>query len=160
MQLLVCKMGLVVGFFLLLIGSVFKLDESSIEEIDKLRERFQCGVKVVNKVFSIIFKGNLSNGNSGFNSNKVVKENDKEKGKEKEKEKKEKILVIILEVRVFGKDGKEKLKEEWLNKDEKVREIKERMLKFDKEKEKFKKEEKVKDEKFKIIVFNVELKLI
>ncbi|ELW68126.1 THO complex subunit 2 [Tupaia chinensis] len=140
------------------IGSTSKSDERSIEETDKARERYQCGVKVVNKVSSAIQKGNSSNGNSGSNS-RAVKENDKEKGKEKEKEKKEKTPTAAAEARVIGKDGKEKPKEERSNKDEKARETKERTPKSDKEKEKVKKEEKAKDEKFKITVLNVESKL-
>ncbi|XP_057353480.1 THO complex subunit 2-like [Manis pentadactyla] len=141
-----------------LTGSASKSDESSNDETDKSRERSQCGVKAVNKASSATPKGNSSNGNSGSNSSKAVKENGKEKGKEKEKEKKEKTPATTPEARVLGKDGKGKPKEEWPNKDEKAREMKERTPKSDKEKEKFKKEEKAKDEKFKTTIPNVESK--
>ncbi|XP_060039215.1 THO complex subunit 2 isoform X2 [Erinaceus europaeus] len=140
------------------IGSASKSDESSTEETDKSRERSQCGMKAVNKVSSATPKGNSSNGNSSSNS-KIIKENEKEKAKEKEKEKKEKTPATAPEARILGKDGKEKPKEEWPNKDEKARETKERTPKSDKEKEKFKKEEKVKEEKFKTTNPNAESKL-
>ncbi|XP_016044124.1 THO complex subunit 2 isoform X5 [Erinaceus europaeus] len=141
------------------IGSASKSDESSTEETDKSRERSQCGMKAVNKVSSATPKGNSSNGNSSSNSSKIIKENEKEKAKEKEKEKKEKTPATAPEARILGKDGKEKPKEEWPNKDEKARETKERTPKSDKEKEKFKKEEKVKEEKFKTTNPNAESKL-
>ncbi|XP_066227917.1 THO complex subunit 2-like [Saccopteryx leptura] len=137
-------------------GGTSKSNESSAEENDKSRERSQCCVKVVNKAPVAAPKGNSSNGSNGTHSSKTVKENDKEKWKEKEK--KEKTPVTTPDAKVLGKDGKEKLKEEQPNKDEKAREIKERISKSNKEKEKFKKEEKVKDEKFKTTVPNVESK--
>uniref|UniRef100_G1QCE7 THO complex subunit 2 n=1 Tax=Myotis lucifugus TaxID=59463 RepID=G1QCE7_MYOLU len=121
------------------IGSASKSHESSAEENDKSMERSQCGVKAVNKASSATLKGNSSNGNSGFNSSNIIKENDKEKGKEKEKREK------TPEARVLSKDGKEKPKEERPKKDEKARETKERTPKTNKEKEKFKKEEKAKE---------------
>uniref|UniRef100_G1QFK8 THO complex subunit 2 n=1 Tax=Myotis lucifugus TaxID=59463 RepID=G1QFK8_MYOLU len=139
------------------IGSASNSHESSAEENDKSRERSQCGVKAVNKASSATLKGNSNNGNSGFNSSKIIKENDKEKGKEKEK--REKTPATTPEARVLSKDGKEKPKEERPNKDEKARETKERTPKTNKEKEKFKKEEKAKDEKFKTTVPNTESKL-
>ena len=80
------------------------------------------------------------------------------KKEKRQKKRKKKRLQLLLEARVLGKDGKENTKEEWPNKDEKVRETKERISKSDKEKEKFKKEEKAKDEKFKTTVLNVESK--
>ncbi|XDB66718.1 hypothetical protein ABFV05_020334 [Capra hircus] len=115
------------------IGSVSNLDKSSTEDIDKSRERSQCGVKAVDKASSFTPKGNSSNGNSGSNSSKTRK----------------KTSATTPEASVLDKDGKEKPKEERPNKDEKARETKERTPKSYKEKEKFKKEEKAKDEKFK-----------
>uniref|UniRef100_G1QCD4 THO complex subunit 2 n=1 Tax=Myotis lucifugus TaxID=59463 RepID=G1QCD4_MYOLU len=129
------------------IGSASKSHESSAEENDKSVERSEGGVKAVHKASSATLKGNSSNGNSGFNSSNIIKENDKEKGKEKEKREK------TLEARVLGKDGKEKPKEERPEKDERARETKERTPKTNKEKE------KARGEKFKTTVPNIESKL-
>uniref|UniRef100_A0A6I8PJE7 THO complex subunit 2 n=1 Tax=Ornithorhynchus anatinus TaxID=9258 RepID=A0A6I8PJE7_ORNAN len=136
-----------------------KLEESTAEETDKLKEKSQGAIKVVNKAASATPKVTTSNGNSASNS-KVIKENDKEKsGKEKEKEKKEKTPAGTPEAKALGKDGKEKPKEERANKDEKARDTKEKTPKSDKEKEKIKKDEKSsKDEKSKTIAANPESK--
>ncbi|XP_038604398.1 THO complex subunit 2 isoform X3 [Tachyglossus aculeatus] len=136
-----------------------KLEESTAEETDKLKEKSQGAIKVVNKAASATPKVTTSNGNSASNS-KVIKENDKEKsGKEKEKEKKEKTPAGTPEAKALGKDGKEKPKEERANKDEKARDTKEKTPKSDKEKEKIKKDEKSsKDEKSKTIPANPESK--
>ncbi|KAL7979484.1 hypothetical protein Chor_004642 [Crotalus horridus] len=134
-----------------------KLEESTAEETDKLKEKSQGAVKVVNKAANATPKVIASNGNSS----KLVKEKeDKEKcGKEKEKEKKEKIPAGTPEAKLLGKDGKDKPKEERANKEEKAREAKEKTPKTDKEKEKIKREEKSsKEEKSKIIVSNTESK--
>ncbi|XP_015682264.1 THO complex subunit 2 [Protobothrops mucrosquamatus] len=134
-----------------------KLEEGTAEETDKLKEKSQGAVKVVNKAANATPKVIASNGNSS----KLVKEKeDKEKcGKEKEKEKKEKIPAGTPEAKLLGKDGKDKPKEERANKEEKAREAKEKTPKTDKEKEKIKREEKSsKEEKSKIIVSNTESK--
>uniref|UniRef100_A0A8C3HLA7 THO complex subunit 2 n=1 Tax=Chrysemys picta bellii TaxID=8478 RepID=A0A8C3HLA7_CHRPI len=119
-----------------------KLEESTAEETDKLKEKTQGAVKVINKAANATPKVTTSNGNSASNS-KIIKEKD-------DKEKKAKAL---------GKDGKDKPKEERANKDDKSRETKEKTPKSDKEKEKAKKEEKTpKDEKSKTVVTNAESK--
>ncbi|KAG8144557.1 hypothetical protein E2320_013047 [Naja naja] len=125
---------------------------------DKLKEKTQGAVKVVNKAANATPKVIASNGNTS----KLVKEKeDKEKcGKEKEKEKKDKIPAGTPEAKLLGKDGKDKPKEERANKEEKAREAKEKALKVDKDKEKIKREEKPssKEEKAKIVVTNAESK--
>uniref|UniRef100_A0A7N4PDE3 THO complex subunit 2 n=1 Tax=Sarcophilus harrisii TaxID=9305 RepID=A0A7N4PDE3_SARHA len=136
-----------------------KLEESTTEETDKVKEKSQGAVKIASKAASTTPKATTSNGNSASNS-KVTKESEKEKsGKEKEREKKEKTPAATPEAKALGKDGKEKPKEERANKDDKSKEIKEKTPKSDKEKEKFKKDEKSsKDEKFKTVVINTESK--
>ncbi|XP_068930131.1 THO complex subunit 2 isoform X5 [Petaurus breviceps papuanus] len=136
-----------------------KLEESTTEETDKVKEKSQGAVKVANKAANATPKATTSNGNNASNS-KVTKENDKEKsGKEKDRDKKEKTPAATPEAKALGKDGKEKPKEERANKDDKAKEIKEKTPKCDKEKEKFKKDEKSsKDEKFKTLVTNPESK--
>ncbi|OXB75785.1 UNVERIFIED_CONTAM: hypothetical protein H355_012294 [Colinus virginianus] len=139
-----------------------KLEESAAEETDKLKEKSQGTVKVINKTVNAAPKVTTSNGNSASNS-KIIKEKDeKEKsGKEKDKEKKEKIPATTPEAKALGKDGKDKPKEERANKDDKPREIKEKTPKSDKEKEKAKKEEKAsKEEKSKTIVTTIEAKSV
>uniref|UniRef100_A0A2D4ELW0 Uncharacterized protein n=1 Tax=Micrurus corallinus TaxID=54390 RepID=A0A2D4ELW0_MICCO len=137
-----------------------KLEESTAEETDKLKEKSQGAVKVVNKATNAMPKVIASNGN---NSKLVKEKEDKEKcGKEKEKEKKDKIPAGTPEAKLLGKDGKDKPKEERANKEEKAREAKEKTPKVDKEKEKIKREEKPssKEEKSKIIVTNAESKSV
>ncbi|XP_051824577.1 THO complex subunit 2 isoform X3 [Antechinus flavipes] len=136
-----------------------KLEESTTEETDKVKEKSQGAVKIASKAASTTPKATTSNGNSASNS-KVTKESEKEKsGKEKDREKKEKTPAATPEAKALGKDGKEKPKEERANKDDKSKEIKEKTPKSDKEKEKFKKDEKSsKDEKFKTVVTNTESK--
>uniref|UniRef100_A0A8C5SMC2 THO complex subunit 2 n=1 Tax=Laticauda laticaudata TaxID=8630 RepID=A0A8C5SMC2_LATLA len=135
-----------------------KLEESTTEETDKLKEKSQGAVKVINKAINATPKVIASNGNTS----KLVKDKeDKEKcGKEKEKEKKDKIPAGTPEAKLLGKDGKDKPKEERANKEEKAREAKEKTPKVDKEKEKIKREEKPssKEEKSKNIVTNAESK--
>nr|XP_008117893.1 PREDICTED: THO complex subunit 2 isoform X2 [Anolis carolinensis] len=137
-----------------------KLEESTAEETDKLKEKSQGAVKVINKAANTTPKVTTSNGNSSSNSKVVKEKEDKEKcGKEKEKEKKEKVPTATPEAKMLGKDGKEKPKEERTNKEDKARDTKEKTPKSDKEKEKAKRDEKLlKDEKSKIIVTNTESK--
>uniref|UniRef100_A0A8C0GI88 THO complex subunit 2 n=1 Tax=Chelonoidis abingdonii TaxID=106734 RepID=A0A8C0GI88_CHEAB len=137
-----------------------KLEESTAEETDKLKEKTQGAVKVINKAANATPKVTTSNGNSAPNSKIIKEKDDKEKsGKEKDKEKKEKTPAAIPEAKALGKDGKDKPKEERANKDDKTRETKEKTPKSDKEKEKAKKEEKTpKDEKSKTVVTNTESK--
>uniref|UniRef100_A0A8D0CBS1 THO complex subunit 2 n=1 Tax=Salvator merianae TaxID=96440 RepID=A0A8D0CBS1_SALMN len=139
-----------------------KLEESTAEETDKLKEKTQGAVKVINKAASAAPKVTTSNGNSASISKIMKEKEDKEKcGKEKEKEKKEKTPAAIPEAKVLGKDVKDKPKEERVNKEEKPRDTKEKTPKSDKDKEKAKREEKPsKDEKSKIIVTNAESKAI
>uniref|UniRef100_A0A8C3HKT5 THO complex subunit 2 n=1 Tax=Chrysemys picta bellii TaxID=8478 RepID=A0A8C3HKT5_CHRPI len=118
-----------------------KLEESTAEETDKLKEKTQGAVKVINKAANATPKVTTSNGNSASNR------------------KKEKTPAAIPEAKALGKDGKDKPKEERANKDDKSRETKEKTPKSDKEKEKAKKEEKTpKDEKSKTVVTNAESK--
>ncbi|XP_068813871.1 THO complex subunit 2 isoform X6 [Struthio camelus] len=137
-----------------------KLEESTAEETDKLKEKSQGAVKVINKAVNATPKVTTSNGNSASNSKIIKEKDDKEKGgKEKDKEKKEKTPAATPETKALGKDGKDKPKEERANKDDKAREIKEKTPKSDKEKEKAKKEEKTsKEEKLKTVVTNIESK--
>ncbi|KAH0631033.1 hypothetical protein JD844_004521 [Phrynosoma platyrhinos] len=137
-----------------------KLEESTAEETDKLKEKSQGAVKVINKAANTTPKVTTSNGNSASNSKVIKEKEDKEKcGKEKEKEKKEKMPAATPEAKMLGKDGKDKPKEERTNKEDKARDTKEKTPKSDKEKEKTKREEKSsKDEKSKIIVTNAESK--
>ncbi|KAJ6663264.1 hypothetical protein lerEdw1_010400 [Lerista edwardsae] len=137
-----------------------KLEESTAEEIDKLKEKSQGAVKVINKAANATPKVTTSNGNGASNSKIIKEKDDKEKcGKEKEKEKKEKTPTATPEAKALGKDGKEKPKEERANKEDKARDIKEKTPKSDKEKEKAKREEKSsKDDKSKVIVTNAESK--
>ncbi|KAK2527352.1 Thoc2 [Columba guinea] len=137
-----------------------KLDEGNTEETDKLKEKSQGVVKVTNKTVNAAPKVTTSNGNSASNSKIIKEKDDKEKsGKEKDKEKKDKTPAATPEMKALGKDGKDKPKEERANKDDKVREIKEKTPKSEKEKEKVKKEEKAsKEEKSKTIVTIVESK--
>uniref|UniRef100_G1N666 THO complex subunit 2 n=1 Tax=Meleagris gallopavo TaxID=9103 RepID=G1N666_MELGA len=139
-----------------------KLEENAAEETDKLKEKSQGTVKVINKTVNATPKVTTSNGNSASNSKIIKEKDDKEKsGKEKDKEKKEKIPATTPETKALGKDGKDKPKEERANKDEKPREIKEKTPKSDKEKEKAKKEEKAsKEEKSKTIVTTIESKSV
>ncbi|XP_074133579.1 THO complex subunit 2 isoform X1 [Sminthopsis crassicaudata] len=136
-----------------------KLEESTTEETDKIKEKSQGAVKIASKAASATPKVTPNNGNSASNS-KITKESEKDKsGKEKDREKKEKTPAATPEAKALGKDGKEKPKEERANKDDKSKEIKEKTPKSDKEKEKFKKDEKSsKDEKFKTVVTNTESK--
>ncbi|XP_062440473.1 THO complex subunit 2 isoform X3 [Rhea pennata] len=137
-----------------------KLEESTAEETDKLKEKSQGAVKVINKAVNATPKVTTSNGNSASNSKIIKEKDDKEKGgKEKDKEKKEKTPAATPETKALGKDGKDKPKEERANKDDKAREIKEKTPKSDKEKEKAKKEEKAsKEEKTKTVVTNIDSK--
>ncbi|XP_053129747.1 THO complex subunit 2 isoform X2 [Hemicordylus capensis] len=137
-----------------------KLEESTAEETDKLKEKSQGAVKVINKAANTTPKVTTSNGNSASNSKVIKEKEDKEKcGKEKEKEKKEKTPAATPEAKALGKDGKDKPKEERANKEDKARDTKEKTPKSDKEKEKAKREEKSsKDEKSKVIVTNAESK--
>uniref|UniRef100_A0A8C3KX94 THO complex subunit 2 n=1 Tax=Chrysolophus pictus TaxID=9089 RepID=A0A8C3KX94_CHRPC len=126
-----------------------KLEESAAEETDKLKEKSQGTVKVINKTVNATPKV----------TTKIYSFLDI--GKEKDKEKKEKIPATTPETKALGKDGKDKPKEERANKDEKPREIKEKTPKSDKEKEKAKKEEKAsKEEKSKTIVTTIESKSV
>ncbi|XP_068267883.1 THO complex subunit 2 isoform X1 [Nyctibius grandis] len=137
-----------------------RLEEGTTEETDKLKEKSQGVVKVINKAVNAAPKVTTTNGNSASNSKIIKEKDDKEKsGKEKDKEKKDKTPAAAPEMKALGKDGKEKPKEERANKDDKAREIKEKTPKSDKEKEKVKKEEKAsKEEKSKTIVTIVESK--
>ncbi|XP_051824481.1 THO complex subunit 2-like [Antechinus flavipes] len=134
-----------------------KVEESSTEDTDKLKENFQCSLKVLTKTASTSLKMSPTNGNSVFNS-KIIKDNEKEKTG-KEKEKKEKIPPAFAETKLLSKESKEKPKDDRINKDEKTRETKEKVLRCDKEK--VKKEEKAsKDDKCKMSVVNIDSKLI
>ncbi|KAJ7404136.1 hypothetical protein BTVI_73807 [Pitangus sulphuratus] len=137
-----------------------RLEEGTTEETDKLKEKSQGVVKVINKTVNATPKVTTSNGNSASNSKIIKEKDDKEKsGKEKDKEKKDKTPAATPEMKALGKDGKDKPKEERANKEEKAREIKEKTPKSDKEKEKVKKEEKAsKEEKSKTVVTIVESK--
>ncbi|XP_027754008.1 THO complex subunit 2 isoform X1 [Empidonax traillii] len=137
-----------------------RLEEGTAEETDKLKEKSQGVVKVINKTVNATPKVTTSNGNSASNSKIIKEKDDKEKsGKEKDKEKKDKTPAATPEMKALGKDGKDKPKEERANKEEKAREIKEKTPKSDKEKEKVKKEEKAsKEEKSKTVVTIVESK--
>ncbi|XP_053229209.1 THO complex subunit 2 [Podarcis raffonei] len=138
-----------------------KLEESTAEETDKLlKEKSQGAVKVINKAASATPKLTTSNGSNASNSKVIKEKEEKEKcGKEKDKEKKEKTPAATPEAKTPGKDGKDKPKEERVNKEDKARDSKEKTPKSDKEKEKNKREEKSsKDEKSKIIVTNAESK--
>ncbi|KAF4789025.1 THO complex subunit 2 isoform X1 [Turdus rufiventris] len=138
-----------------------RLEEGTTEETaDKLKEKSQGVVKVINKTVNATPKVTTSNGNSASNSKIIKEKDDKEKsGKEKDKEKKDKTPAATPEMKALGKDGKDKPKEERANKDEKAREIKEKTPKSDKEKEKVKKEEKAsKEEKSKTVVTIIESK--
>ncbi|KAJ7405439.1 THO complex 2 [Willisornis vidua] len=137
-----------------------RLEEGTTEETDKLKEKSQGVVKVINKTVNATPKVTTSNGNSASNSKIIKEKDDKEKsGKEKDKEKKDKTPAATPEMKALGKDGKDKLKEERANKEEKPREIKEKTPKSDKEKEKVKKEEKAsKEEKSKTVVTIIESK--
>ncbi|XP_073497185.1 THO complex subunit 2 [Phyllobates terribilis] len=138
-----------------------KLEEASTEDIEKLKEKSQSAVKVVTKAANTTPKVTTNNGNSSSNSKIIKEKEDKDKvGKEKEKDKKEKTPAAPLESKAPGKDGKEKIKEDRANKDEKVRDVKEKTPKSDKEKEKIKKEEKTqKEEKSKAATTSTESKL-
>ncbi|KAF7244896.1 THO complex subunit 2 [Varanus komodoensis] len=139
-----------------------KLEESTAEETDKLKEKSQGAVKVINKTANATPKVTTSNGNNASNSKVIKEKEEKDKcGKEKEKDKKEKTPAATPEAKALGKDGKDKPKEERANKEDKPRDTKEKTPKSDKEKEKTKREEKSsKDEKSKIIVTNAESKSI
>ncbi|XP_077163774.1 THO complex subunit 2 isoform X2 [Paroedura picta] len=142
-----------------LIVNSAKLEESTAEESDKLKEKSQGAVKLINKAANATPKVTASNGNNASNSKVIKEKEDKEKcGKEKDKEKKEKIPAATPEAKILGKDGKEKPKEDRANKEDKSRDTKEKTPKSDKEKEKAKREEKSKDEKSKLIVTNTEAK--
>ncbi|XP_053555090.1 LOW QUALITY PROTEIN: THO complex subunit 2 [Bombina bombina] len=138
-----------------------KPEEVTAEDSEKLKEKSQAAVKVVNKAASTTPKVTASNGNSA-SSSKVIKEKDEKdkNGKEKEREKKEKTPVALQETKAPGKDGKDKVKEDKTNKDEKQRDTKEKTPKAEKEKEKIKKEEKIqKEEKSKSVTVSTETKL-
>ncbi|XP_072285366.1 THO complex subunit 2-like [Pyxicephalus adspersus] len=130
-------------------------EESTAEDAEKIKEKSQSAAKVVTQASGVTPKVTTNNGNS-YSYSKVTKEKeDKDKtGKEKEKDKQEKTPATPQETKAPGKDGKDKIKEDRANKDEKLRDVKEKTPKSDKEKEKFKKEEK-----FKAATTGVEAKL-
>ncbi|XP_075429525.1 THO complex subunit 2 isoform X1 [Ascaphus truei] len=138
-----------------------KLEESTAEETDKLKEKSQSALKVVNKAAGATPKVTASNGNSASNSKVIKDKDDKDKAaKEKEKEKKEKAPAAPPEAKAQGKDGKDKTKEDRASKEEKLRDVKEKTPKAEKEKEKVKKEDKMqKEEKSKAAMGSVESKL-
>ncbi|XP_072483969.1 THO complex subunit 2-like [Notamacropus eugenii] len=123
-----------------------KVEETCIGDTDKLKDNIQCSLKKLSKTASTASKMTTSNENNVFN--RSIKDSEKEKTA-KEKEKKEKILSTFPEVKLFVKESKEKSKDNRTNKDEKTREIREKIPRCDKEK--VKKEEKAsKDEKCKM----------
>ncbi|XP_043830646.1 THO complex subunit 2-like [Dromiciops gliroides] len=125
-----------------------KVEESSTEDTDKLKEKFQSSLKIHGKTAHTASKMTTNNGNSIFDSNKIIKDIEKEKTG-KEKEKKEKIAFAFAESKLFAEESKEKPKDDQTNKDEKIRETKDKILRCDKEK--VKKEERAsKDEKCKM----------
>ncbi|KAG8553731.1 hypothetical protein GDO81_003527 [Engystomops pustulosus] len=138
-----------------------KPEETSTEDIEKLKEKSQNTLKVVTKAANTTPKVTVNNGSSSSNSKVIKEKEDKDKmGKEKEKDKKEKTPAAPQETKAPGKDGKDKVKEERPNKDEKLRDVKEKTPKSDKEKEKMKKEEKSqKEEKAKAATTSTESKL-
>ncbi|XP_075691887.1 THO complex subunit 2 [Rhinoderma darwinii] len=138
-----------------------KPEESSTEDIEKLKEKSQSTLKVVTKTTNSTPKVTANNGSSSSNSKVAKEKEDKDKlGKEKEKDKKEKTQTAPQETKAPGKDGKDKVKEDRANKDEKLRDVKEKTQKSDKEKEKTKKEEKSqKEEKSKAATTSTESKL-
>ncbi|XP_063793311.1 THO complex subunit 2 isoform X1 [Pseudophryne corroboree] len=138
-----------------------KPEESTAEDTEKLKEKSQSAQKVVTKAASTTPKVTANNGNSSANSKVLKEKEDKDKiGKEKEKDKKEKTPAATPETKAPAKDGKDRVKEERASKDEKLRDVKEKTPKSDKEKEKIKKEEKSqKEEKSKSVTANTESKL-
>ncbi|XP_073455534.1 THO complex subunit 2 [Aquarana catesbeiana] len=138
-----------------------KPEESTAEDAEKLKEKSQSAAKVITKAANATPKVAANNGNSSSNSKVTKEKEDKDKiGKEKEKDKKEKTPAAPQEIKAPGKDGKDKVKEDRANKDEKPREVKEKTPKSDKEKEKLKKEEKTqKEDKSKATTTVTEAKL-
>ncbi|KAM9326092.1 THO complex subunit 2 [Gastrophryne carolinensis] len=138
-----------------------KPEESTAEDAEKLKDKSQSAVKVVTKAANAMPKVATNNGNSTSNSKVIKEKEDKDKtGKEKEKDKKEKTPALPQEAKTPGKDVKDKVKEDRVNKEEKQRDVKEKTPKSDKEKEKTKKEEKLqKEEKSKVITIGSEAKL-
>ncbi|KAG9478503.1 THO complex subunit 2 isoform X2 [Eleutherodactylus coqui] len=138
-----------------------KPEESGAEDIEKLKEKSQSVMKVITKAANTTPKVITNNGSSSSNSKVIKEKEDKDKvGKEKEKDKKEKTPAAPQETKAPNKDGKDKMKEDRANKDEKLREVKEKTPKSDKEKEKMKKEEKsLKEEKSKAATTSTESKL-
>ncbi|XP_040179868.1 THO complex subunit 2 [Rana temporaria] len=144
-----------------LMVNAVKPEESSADDAEKLKEKSQSAAKVITKAASATPKVAANNGNSSSNSKVTKEKEDKDKiGKEKEKDKKEKTPAAPQEIKAPGKDGKDKVKEDRANKDEKPRDVKEKTPKSDKEKEKLKKEEKTqKEDKSKATTTVTEAKL-
>ncbi|KAG8448102.1 hypothetical protein GDO86_015265, partial [Hymenochirus boettgeri] len=139
-----------------------KSEESTSEESEKLKEESQVAPKVAAKAASMTPKVTASNGNS-VSVSKVIKEKEeKDKtGKEKEKDKREKTPVAPPDLKAPGKDVKDKVKEDRPSKEEKPREIKEKIPKSEKEKDKIKKEEKSqKEEKSKGVLMVTDSKSV